>query len=169
MLLTLFLCLFDPAARGQGRKPAGRRPAARASAGAPLLKQSLAAGASVYKQYCLSCHQPDGGGMPNLNSSLSQTSWVLGDKPRLISVVLNGLQGQVIDGVKYENVMPGHSFLTDKQVADVLTYVRNNFDNKASLVTAAEVKGVRSKKQETLIAYGGNPRRPGSHTRSASR
>ena len=146
LLLALFLLLFNPAAQAQGRRPAGHKTAAKVPPGANSLKPSLLAGALVYKQYCLSCHQADGGGVPNLNPTLSQTSWVLGDKQRLISVLLNGLQGQLIDGVKYESVMPSHSFLTDKQIADVLTYVRNNFDNKASLVTAAQVNAVRTKK-----------------------
>jgi mono/diheme cytochrome c family protein len=41
--------------------------------------------------------------------------------------------------------MPGLPHLTDQQVADVLTYVRNSFGNKASAVTPAEVKAVRAK------------------------
>lgn len=48
--------------------------------------------------------------------------------------------------MKSKNVMLGHSFLTDRQVANVLTYVRNTFYNKASLVTVAEVKRVRVRK-----------------------
>jgi len=50
-----------------------------------------------------------------------------------------------IDGEVYDNNMSAHSFLSDQQVADVLTYVRNSFKNKASMVTPAEVKTVRSK------------------------
>jgi mono/diheme cytochrome c family protein len=41
--------------------------------------------------------------------------------------------------------MAPHSDLTDKQVADVLTYVRNSFGNKGTVITAAEVKAVRAK------------------------
>jgi hypothetical protein len=49
----------------------------------------------------------------------------------------------MIDGGKYSNVMPSHSFLTDKQIADVLTYVRNSFGNKAAAITNAEVTATR--------------------------
>jgi mono/diheme cytochrome c family protein len=81
-----------------------------------------------------------------MNPPLTKTSWVLGNKSRLISVVLNGLSRQKIDGETYTNVMPGYNFLNDKQVADLLTFVRNSFGNKASAVTHAEVKATRGKK-----------------------
>jgi mono/diheme cytochrome c family protein len=41
--------------------------------------------------------------------------------------------------------MAPHPDLTDQQIADVLTYVRNNFGNKATAITAAEVKAIRAK------------------------
>jgi mono/diheme cytochrome c family protein len=88
---------------------------------------------------------PDGTGVPNLNPPLAKSSWVTGDKKRLINVVLKGLDQQVeIDGEYYSNVMAPHDFLKDQEVADVLTYIRNSFGNKASLLTAAEVKTQRA-------------------------
>ena len=110
--------------------------------------QSAAAGQpglAIYKQYCLTCHQVDGGGVPNLNPPLRGTDWVNGDKARLIGVLLKGLQGVEIDGEPYDNVMPAHDFLTDQQLADVLTYIRSNFTNKATPITTAEVKQQRGK------------------------
>jgi mono/diheme cytochrome c family protein len=41
--------------------------------------------------------------------------------------------------------MPSQAHLTDQQIADVLTYIRNSFGNKASVVTPAEVRAVRAK------------------------
>ena len=104
-------------------------------------------GEIVYKKYCISCHQADGGGVPNMSPPLLQTTFVLGDKGTLIKIVLNGLKNVDIDDQTYNNPMPAlGSVLKDQQIADVLTYVRNSFGNKASAVTAAEVKAVRSKK-----------------------
>ena len=111
----------------------------------PLPKDSMERGKKLYDLYCMSCHMPDGTGVPGLNPPLSKTSWVLGDKKRIINVVLNGLNEQVeIDGELYQNAMAPHDFMTDREVADVLTYVRNSFGNKASPVTPAEVKAVRA-------------------------
>jgi len=42
--------------------------------------------------------------------------------------------------------MPPHeSTMNDQQIADVLTYIRNNFGNKASQIKEADVKAVRAK------------------------
>lgn len=105
---------------------------------------SFARGKSLYKTHCLSCHQFDGGGVENMNPPLIQTSYVLGNKARLINIVLKGFNKRVdIGGDTYSNNMPPLAFLTNQQIADVLTYVRNDFGNKASVVKVTDVKSVR--------------------------
>ncbi len=131
-------------ALGSGPVLAQKKPAAKMAATAGIPAASLLKGKSIYTQYCLTCHQADGGGVDGLNPPLTKTDYVLGDKTRLINVLVNGLQGVDINDEPYNNVMPSQDFLTDQQMADVLTYVRNNFGNKASAVTAAEVKAVRT-------------------------
>jgi len=115
---------------------------------AQSLKASMDRGQKVYEKVCLSCHMADGGGVPHLNPPLSQTSYVLGEKSKIIYIVLTGMTDRIpIDDEFYSNNMASHKDLSDQQIADVLTYVRNNFGNKASAVTAAEVKAVRNKKK----------------------
>jgi len=110
------------------------------------LAASIERGKKVYAERCLTCHQADGGGVQNMNPPLTKTKWVLGDKIQLIQIVLKGLStGVEIDGDSYHNVMASHADLTDLQIADVLTYVRNSFGNKAKTVTEAEVRSVRAK------------------------
>ena len=109
---------------------------------------SIARGKVVYESTCLPCHQADGGGVSNMNPPLTRTKWVLGDKAKLALIVLKGLPGgQIeIDGDTFHNPMPAQeSVLSDQQIADVLTFIRNNFGNKASAVKAVEVKMVRAK------------------------
>lgn len=114
----------------------------------PGIPASIARGKVVYTKNCLSCHFADGGGVPNMNPPLVKTSYVLGDKTKLIKVVLNGFAQNVeIDGETYSNNMAPHNFLSDQEIADVLTYVRNSFGNKASAIKAAEVKAVRAAKK----------------------
>jgi mono/diheme cytochrome c family protein len=111
----------------------------------PLPKESMERGKKVYDQYCMPCHMQDGTGVPRLNPTLVKTSYVLGDKKIIIDIVLKGFDAQVeIEGDYYQNVMAAHDFLTDQQIADVTTYVRNSFGNKASVVTPADVKSIRS-------------------------
>jgi mono/diheme cytochrome c family protein len=111
------------------------------------LKASLSRGKKVYDMYCLACHQADGAGVPRMNPPLTNTKWVTGDKKQLITIILKGLKGGEIeiDGDMYHNPMASHAFLKDQEIADVLTYIRNSFGNKAALVSTAEVKAVRIK------------------------
>jgi mono/diheme cytochrome c family protein len=110
------------------------------------LKASMERGKKVYEATCLACHQANGSGVPNLNPPLKKTKWVLGDKATLIKVVLNGMNEEVeINGRYFENTMPPQSALKDEQIADVLTYVRNSFGNKADAITPEDVKKVRAK------------------------
>lgn len=125
-------------ANAQTKKPAAKAPAGTAS--------SIAAGQKIYLQYCLSCHMMDGGGVPNMNPPLIGTSYVKGDKTKLIKVVLNGLQNVDVDGQSYTNTMPAQTQLKDQEIADVLTYVRNNFGNKYSAIKLADVKLAKAKK-----------------------
>ena len=112
------------------------------------LKQAMTRGKAVYEITCLACHQPDGLGVQNMNPPLSKTKWVMGDKKALIKIVLKGLQGGEIeiDGDKFHNPMPAQeSTLSDQEIADVLTYIRNSFGNKASLIAVGEVKALRAR------------------------
>ncbi len=112
----------------------------------PGLAVSIKRGETIYMQYCLACHQANGGGVPNLNPPLIKTKYVLGDKKSLITIVLHGLTGEIeIDEMTYNGSMPPDNLLNDQQVADVLTFVRNSFGNKAAQIKPAEVKTVRAK------------------------
>ncbi len=119
-----------------------------AQANQQKIKASIDRGEKVYTKVCLSCHMVDGGGVPHMNPPLTQTSYILGDKAKIIDIVLHGLTiREPIDDEYYSNNMAPHTDLTDQEIADVLTYVRNSFGNKASAVSVAEVKAVRSKKK----------------------
>ncbi|MGB3850946.1 MAG: cytochrome c [Tunicatimonas sp.] len=107
--------------------------------------QSLEKGKTIYSQYCLACHQGDGNGVSGAFPPLTQTKWVAGDKETLISVVINGLQGSItVKGEEYNNAMAAHGFLSDEEIAAVLTYVRKSFGNDYEEITTEEVAQVRA-------------------------
>ena len=116
----------------------------------PALKHPLNSGQKVYTGY-LYCLSPGRWlGVQRMNPPLVKTKWVLGDKKALAKIVLNGLKGGEIeiDGDDFHNPMPPQAGqLTDQQIADALTYVRNSFGNKASAVTVADVKAARGATQ----------------------
>ena len=139
VLLVIIFSVWASNSKAQAKKPAPTRSS---------VTTSINNGKAVYATTCLPCHMADGGGVPRMNPPLIKTPFVLGDKTRLIGIVLNGFSEDIeINGERYSNIMPPQVQLTDVQVADVLTYVRNSFGNKASAVTVAEVKAVRAGKK----------------------
>jgi mono/diheme cytochrome c family protein len=54
------------------------------------------------------------------------------------------MKGKEIEGEYYQNTMEPHQHLSNRQIADVLTYIRNSFGNKASAVSEEEVKKLRN-------------------------
>jgi len=112
-----------------------------------LVAASVARGKTVYLQRCMVCHQADGGGVPKLNAPLDGSTAVNGANiVKLVKNIVKGLNDRVeIDGELYENAMPAAADLTDTQIADVLTFIRCSWTNKAGPVTALQVKQIRTK------------------------
>ena len=112
-----------------------------------LVAASAARGKTVYLQRCMVCHQADGGGVPKLNAPLDGSTAVnSANIAKLVKNIVKGLNDRVeIDGELYENAMPAAADLTDTQIADVLTFIRSSWTNKAGPVTALQVKQIRTK------------------------
>jgi glucose/arabinose dehydrogenase len=109
-----------------------------------LEKGLLEVGAQTYNVYCATCHQTNGMGDGTRFPPLAGTKWVVGRKKQLITVLLGGLEGQIeVNGVPYNGIMPAHSFLSDAEIAGVLTYIRKSFGNNSSSISAVEVGNVR--------------------------
>ena len=112
-----------------------------------LTAASAARGKMIYLQRCMVCHQADGGGVPKLNAPLDGSTAVNGANiAKLVKNIVKGFNDRVeIDGEFYENAMPAAADLTDAQIADVLTFIRTSWSNKAAPVTLMQVKQIRSK------------------------
>lgn len=102
-------------------------------------------GKAVYTKNCLSCHQADGSGVPNMHPPLTPGSWVGKEPVELIAIMMKGLSGKIeVNGEEYKNFMPSHAKLTDEEIASVLSYVRSSFGNNFSPITPDMVAKVRS-------------------------
>jgi len=113
---------------------------------------AFARGKLVYEEVakCILCHQPTGLGSPSQQyPPLAKSEWVLAREPgRIIRIVLNGLQGPLtVTGQQFNSngMVPWRDTLTDQQIADVLTYVRNEWGNNAPEVKLEQVKVIRDK------------------------
>ena len=119
-------------------------------------------GAEIFHRdaHCVTCHQATGQGMANIYPPLTESPWVIGDEERLIKLTLHGLWGPIeVNGKVYDpskGVPPMTAFkalLNDEEMAAVLTFVRNTWGNKASIVKPETVKRVREATSSQQIFY----------------
>ena len=88
----------------------------------------------------------DGTGAGQLQPALAGSAVVGGDPKQLIAVILHGPAAVLpADRPKYSNIMPAFNLLTDQQVSELTTYIRQRFANGAAPISAAQVAPVRSK------------------------
>ena len=122
---------------------------------APEATTRLDDGEAIYMTRCMSCHQTDGAGIAGVFPPLNGTEWVVGDKGRLIRITLDGMMGETtVQGVVYSGAMPPwKTFLSDEEIAAVLTYIRNAWENEASAVTPQEVGLVRKATQDRTTSW----------------
>ena len=119
-------------------------------AGSAGLEARSGSGKQVYETVCMACHQADGKGLPGAFPPLAGSDYLAGDPGRAVGVVVNGLQGEVVvNGVKFNSVMPAMVQLSDQQIADALTYAMNSWGNTAGSVTVAQVAAERAKAAAT--------------------
>ncbi|MDB6077671.1 MAG: hypothetical protein JWO82_1418, partial [Akkermansiaceae bacterium] len=108
---------------------------------------------------CFGCHGPEGAGLAGLGPPLEGSEWVRGNPETLTKILLHGLSGEVkVAGATYhpDAEMPGATMnpaMTDQKLADIETYIRNAWGNKAAAVEAATV----TKQREATKARAGRP------------
>lgn len=111
---------------------------------APINEASFAEkmerGKTVYNQNCMACHQATGDGIPNAFPPLAASDWLNADPHRAIDAVKFGLSGEIeVNGNIYNSMMPKQN-ISDEDIASVLTYIYNNWDNNKTEVTTEMVK-----------------------------
>ena len=113
----------------------------------------LVLGKKQYAAACVTCHMPNGQGLPNVYPPLAGSEWVTGSEERLISIVLHGLKGPItVKGNTYNAAMPafgqvaggGYNW-SDEKIAAVLTYIRQEWGNAAGPIETAKVTELRLK------------------------
>ena len=103
-------------------------------------------GKQVYMGLCFACHQPDGKGLPGAFPPLAGSDFLQADRERAIRIVLKGLIGPVtVNGTTFNSAMPPQeAVLTDRQIADALTYVFNSWGNQGAAFGSDQVKTIRN-------------------------
>lgn len=106
-------------------------------------------GKRLFNQNCVVCHQASGMGVAGQFPPLVASEWVVGGDwvgdNHLVKILLAGMQGPVqVKGQSYNNAMPPWSQLKDSEIANILTYIRNEWGNKAPAITEEFVAKVRA-------------------------
>jgi mono/diheme cytochrome c family protein len=97
-------------------------------------------GGEIYVRDCLACHMKDGRGVPGMNPPLVGSPWVAGPADALAGFVLTGGYGPDI-------LMARFDYLTDEELAALLSYIRAAFAGLAEPVTAVQVARMRNQLQ----------------------
>lgn len=106
----------------------------------------IARGQRVYSQQCAQCHQSSGQGIPGVYPPLVGTSWVLETRRVPIAVLLNGLSGEIeVKGNTYSGLMPDFARLSDRDIAAVLTFIRQEWGNDAGPISEEQVAEMRDR------------------------
>jgi len=102
-------------------------------------------GAALYTGNCASCHGLDAKGFSPYLPALAGNPTVLDSEPTsLINLVLNGSTPLVVKGTPDAYRMPQFRLqFNDQEIADVVTFIRNGWGNRAAPVTAAQVADLR--------------------------
>ena len=108
------------------------------------LQQSIDRGAVVYKKLCSQCHRPNGKGIANNYPPLAGSNWLTQKRLESIKAVKYGLKGSILVNQKPYNGLMSAMGLNNTQVADVMNYTMNSWENtQKEMVTPKEVASVK--------------------------
>lgn len=111
------------------------------------MRQQIGRGKLLYLQSCVMCHQGQGQGTPGSFPPLAKSDFLAANRARVIKGLCEGLSGTiVVNGVTYNGFMPP-AVLNNQQLADLLTFVLNTWDNGGGSVQPDEVEAIRQQSQ----------------------
>jgi len=110
------------------------------------IEERIAGGKNLYAAHCAACHQATGKGLTGAFPPLAESSYLSDGPDAAIDVILNGLNGPItVNGTDYNAVMPNLSYLSDSDVADIVTFVMNSWGNPGGDVDASTVAAARNR------------------------
>ena len=110
------------------------------------LEQYYIGGKELYEQNCANCHQKDGKGLQNLYPPIAGSDY-LKDKEKVIYIIKNGLAGEIlVNGKKYNQPMPANNQLTNLDIAEIVTYIYNEWNGETKITEVKEVEKVLNNK-----------------------
>jgi mono/diheme cytochrome c family protein len=116
-------------------------------------------GKKIYMANCATCHQANGAGVAGQYPPLAGSEWVTGSTKRLGMIILKGAEGPMtVKGQQYGSAVmqPWEKTLTDAKIADVMTYIRQEWGNTAGPVSPEGIAALRKE----IAGHPGSYREP---------
>ena len=96
-------------------------------------QQSISDGKIIYEDFCIQCHLSNGEGLEKVYPPLNNSDYLLKNIDKSIYSIKYGLKGEIIvNGIKYNGVMINQG-LDDEEIADVMNYITNSWDNSLKI------------------------------------
>jgi len=109
----------------------------------PKFQQYYVQGRELYLIHCSNCHQKEGNGLGRIYPPLDSSDYMDKNLNEVICLVKYGKEGSItVNGVEYNKSMPGNITLTDLEVAEIITYIYNNWDHQQGMIEVKEVSKV---------------------------
>jgi mono/diheme cytochrome c family protein len=114
---------------------------------APPPPAQMADGQKLYRGACIACHEVDGSGAPRIYPPLPGNANLQSvDPSNTLRIILDGAETVTTPRAPNSGSMPAYSEkLSDQEIADVTTYIRNSWGNAAPAVTPEQVARARKK------------------------
>lgn len=109
----------------------------------PKFRQYYNKGQQLYTQHCANCHQDDGTGFKAIYPPLKNADYLVNNIDQVLCIMKYGASGEmVVNGVTFNQAMPGVSSLTPLEIAEIATYVYNSWGNERGIVSVQEAEQV---------------------------
>lgn len=109
-------------------------------------QQYYAQGQQLYEQHCSNCHQKDGQGLGLVYPPLAQSDYMDKDLDHVLCLMKYGLSGEiVVNGKAFNKEMKGVFSLTDLEVAEIATYIYNNWERDQGIIDISDVTKAHQK------------------------
>lgn len=114
-------------------------------------EQYFVEGLELYKIHCANCHQMDGKGLSNLYPTIAGSDYLLKNKERIICAMRFGQADTiVVNGKTYNQPMPANAQLKDLDIAEITTYIYNQWGDEKGITESKEVTPILEKCQPKL-------------------
>jgi cytochrome c551 len=113
------------------------------SGSSPKFTQYYNQGEQLYMANCSNCHQKDGTGLGRVYPPLKNSDYMKNNFREVICLIRFGKQGElIVNGLSFNQTMPGIPTLTDLEIAEIATYIYNSWQHQRGMIEVKEVSNI---------------------------